>query len=74
MDITSVVTALAAFVPAQYAAYVMAACGACALVAALWKRPPDGSAWLPLYQLVSAVGMNFLHARNASAPSAAPKE
>ncbi len=78
MDLTSVLAALLALIPAQYALYVLAVCGVCAVAAALWKRPADGSPWLALYQIVNALGCNFLAARNyadvtASVPPAATK-
>ncbi len=66
MDLTSVIAALLALVPAEYAVYVLALCGACAVAAALWKRPADGSKWLALYLVVNALGCNFLAARNNS--------
>jgi hypothetical protein len=72
MDPSTVVAAVLALVPAQDAVYVLAVCGLCAVIAALWRRPAADSARLPLYQLVNALGANFLHARNASAPSAGP--
>ena len=67
MDLTQVLALLLAYVPAQYAVYVLAACGLCAVAAALWKRPADDSKLLPLYQIVNALGCNFLAARNHSA-------
>jgi hypothetical protein len=71
MDLSAVVAAVLALVPAQYAVYVLAVCGLCAVIAALWPRPPANSSWLPLYQLVNALGGNFAHAKNKNAPSAA---
>jgi hypothetical protein len=68
MDLSAVVAVVLALVPAQYAAYLLAVCGVCAVIAALWRRPAADSDWLPLYQLVNALGANFLHARNASVP------
>lgn len=70
MDLTSVIAALLALVPAEYAVYVLALCGACAVAAALWKRPADTSRWMALYQIVNALGCNFLAARNHSEKSA----
>lgn len=67
MDLTQVLALLLAYVPAQYAIYALAVCGACAVVAALWKRPADDSKLLPLYQIVNALGGNFFAARNNSA-------
>lgn len=66
MDLSNVLALLLATVPAQYAVYVLAFCGLCAVAAALWARPADGSKWLPLYQLINALGCNFLAARNHS--------
>ncbi|CAH2603236.1 conserved protein of unknown function [Rhodovastum atsumiense] len=65
MDITTVVTAVLGLVPAEYGVPMLTLCGASAIIAALWPRPADGSRWLPLYQLVNALGANILHARNA---------
>lgn len=67
MDLSSVLALLLGYVPTQYAAYVLALCGLCAVASALWPRPADGSSWLPLYQIVNALGCNFLAARNHSA-------
>ncbi len=74
MDLSQIVAALLGMIPAQFATYVLAFCGLCALAAALWPRPPDGSKWLPLYRLVSACGGNFLHAKNASAAPLTPSQ
>lgn len=70
MDFANLAAMLLAFVPADYATYALAVCGLCAVVAALWRRPADGSKWLPLYNLVNACGANFLHARNATSQQA----
>lgn len=67
MDLSTVLWALLAYVPAQYVVYVLAFCGLCAVVCVIWKRPADDSKWLPLYQIVNALGANFLHAQNHSA-------
>ena len=69
MDLSSVLVSLLALIPGQYALYVLALCGLCAVGAALWKRPAEGSPWLALYLVVNALGANFLHAQNHSAAS-----
>ncbi len=71
MDPSTALALLLGYVPTQYAVYVLAASGLCAVAAAVWPRPADGSAWLPLYQVVNALGCNFLAARNHSSSVAA---
>lgn len=71
MDLSTVLALLLGYVPAQYAVIILVACGLCAVAAAIWPRPADGSPWLPLYQVVNALGCNFLAACNHSAVSTA---
>ena len=58
------ISALFALVPAQYAGYVMAAVGVCAVISMAWK-PAPGSKLYPVYAVVNAIGMNFNKASNA---------
>ncbi|GBQ92032.1 hypothetical protein AA23498_1344 [Acetobacter nitrogenifigens DSM 23921 = NBRC 105050] len=65
MDLSTIL----ALLPAQYAGdatiIVSFVVSTCALIARFWPRPAAGSKWLPLYQIVNAIGMNGKHAANA---------
>lgn len=65
MDLSTIL----AFVPVEYGAYVFAVFGICAVVAAVWKQPAEGSKLLPVWAIVNALGANAGHAVNLVAAS-----
>lgn len=67
--IASVFNTVLPVLPTQWAAAVSVigsfVVATCALVAFFWKRPQDGSKWLPLYLVINKLGLNGKHAANA---------
>lgn len=56
------------WLPVEYVPYVLALFGVCAVASAQWKRPADGSKWLPVWQAVNWLGHNYRYAANAAPP------
>ena len=68
MDPVSYILSL---LPARLAVPVLAAIGVCAVLDAMLPQPPAGSLWVVPRRILSAIGANWLNARNVLPAGAA---
>ncbi|MBB3174868.1 hypothetical protein FHR90_002715 [Endobacter medicaginis] len=68
MDPVSYILSL---LPARLAVPALAAIGLCAVLDAMLPQPPSGSPWVLPRRILSAIGANWLNARNLAQPGAA---